>query len=104
MDLTTPQMADQGAWMDPEDYTDCLALADRVRAAGAQAIRYASVRDPDHRANVAVLDCAAFAQPAPIDSQTWHILLRPTLVRAHCETLRQRHSFTPGDTKLHHAG
>ncbi len=102
VDLTAPPLDSQGAWDHPDDYTDCLALADRVREAGAQAIRYASVRHPDHRANVAVLDCAAFAQPAPIASQTWHILLRPALVRAHCETLRQRHSFVVGDTQLYH--
>ena len=100
VDLTEADWQGQGRWSDPDDYGDCLALAGRVRAKGAEAIRYASVRDPDHRANVAVLACAAFAQPAPIDRQTWQILLRPGLVRAHCETLRQSHMFVVGKTGL----
>jgi hypothetical protein len=97
-DLTAPDWAGRGKWTDPEDYSDCLALADRLRARGGQAIRYASVRDPYTRANVAVLDCAAFAQSAPIQRQTWHILLRPKLVRAHCETFNQRHMLVVGKT------
>lgn len=102
IDLTTPEMSDQGRWDDPDDYADCLDLADRVRDAGCQAIRYASARHPDHGPNVAVLDCAAFAQPAPIASQTWHLMMTPKLVRAHCETLRQRHQFVVGETQLYH--
>ena len=101
IDLTDERMAGRGRWDDPDDYSECLALADRVRAGGGQAIRYASVRDPDHQANVAVLDCAGFAQPAPIAAQKWHLMLTPHLVRAHCETLRQRHQFIVGDTQLY---
>lgn len=100
VDLTGPDMADQGNWTDPDNYADCLALADRVRAQGCQMIRYASARHPGHAPNVAILDCAAFAQPAPIASQTWHLMLRPNLVRAHCETLRQRHMFAVGEKQL----
>ena len=100
VDLTRAGWAGQGRWDDPEDYSDCLDLADRVRGLGAEAIRYKSVRDPDHRANVAVLSCAAFAQPAPIDRQTWQILLRPGVVRAHCETLRQQYMFAVAETGL----
>ena len=102
IDLTTPEMAGRGRWTDPDDYADCLDLADRVREDGCQAIRYASVRHPEHGGNVAVLDCAGFAQPAPISAQTWHLLLTPDLVRAHCETLRQRHQFLVGGTQLLH--
>lgn len=100
VDLTDPLMVGQGRWADPNDYSDCLALADQVRGDGCEAIRYQSVRDPARRANVAVLSCAAFAQRAPIAQQTWHIILRPTLVRAHCETLRQRHQFAVGADAL----
>ncbi len=103
-DLTAPDWAGRGKWTDPEDYGDCLALADRLRARGGQAIRYASVRDADTRANLAVLDCAAFAQSAPIARQTWHILLRPNLVRAHCGTLGQRHMLVVGKTGFEQAG
>lgn len=100
VDLTGTDWADEGAWDDPDDYSDCLDLADEVRAENVEAIRYASVRDPDHRANVAVLSCAAFAQSAPIARQTWQILLRPGAVRAHCETLRQQHMFAVGEAGL----
>ncbi len=102
IDLTIPDLADQGRWNDPDDYSDCLDLADRVRDAGCQAIRYASARHPDRGANVAVLDCAGFAQAAPISTQTWHLMLTPKLVRAHCETLRQRHQFGVGEKALLH--
>lgn len=100
IDLTAPDMANQGCWQDPSDYSDCLDLADAVREDGCQAIRYASVRHPDRKANVAVMDCAGFVQPAPIQTQTWHLMLTPTWVRAHCETLRQRHQFEVGETGL----
>ncbi len=99
-DLMADEWANLGQWAHPDAYSDCLALADRVRARGGEAIRYTSVRDPEHRANLAVLDCAAFAQSAPISRQTWHILLRPKLVRAHCETLRQRHMLRVGKTQF----
>jgi hypothetical protein len=100
IDLTLPEMAGQGRWTDPDDYADCLALADRVRTEGCDAIRYASVRHPDHAPNLAVLSCRAFAQPAPIALQTWHIMLTARSVRAHCETLHQQHMFLVGETHL----
>ena len=43
-----------------------------ARVIDAQAIRYVSVRDPDHRANIALLDPAGFAAAAPTIEQTWH--------------------------------
>lgn len=103
LDLTAAEMADQGRWTDPSDYSDCLALADLARADGCEVIRYASVRHPDHLPNAAVLTCRAFVQPRPIAQQTWRIMLRPDIVRADCETLRQRHMFLVGETKLVHA-
>ena len=65
-DLTRKPLAGAGRWDNPDDYTECLDLADRIRAAGGEAVRYASVRDPARRANVAVLRCAAFADPNPV--------------------------------------
>ncbi len=99
-DLTRDDMKDQGRWTDPDDYSDCLAIADQVRDESCEAIRYASVRHPENAPNVAVLQCNAFAQPAPIGLQTWPIMLTPTIVRAHCETLRQKHMFVVGATNL----
>lgn len=104
LDLTTPALAGQGGWMDPDDYTDCLALADAARAAGGEVIRYASVRAPDHAANAAVLSCRAFARPAPVERQSWHILLGADLVKTSCETTGARHMFTRGETGLVVAG
>lgn len=100
LDLTTPDWAGVGRWTDPEDYSDCLKLADDFRAAGGEAIRYASVRAPDGAANVAVLTCRAFATPRPIKLQTWHVIYADHLVRASCETDQTRHSFGIENTKL----
>ena len=91
LDLTTPPWSDNAAWMDPDDYEPCLKLAEEARKAGAEVIRYASVRRPDHAFNAAVLTCAAFQQPAPIATQTWTILYADRIIRATCETTRQRY-------------
>ena len=74
LDLAAPPFSAQAArWMNPDDYGDCQAFAAAARAIDAQAIRYPSVRDPAHRANVALFDPAAFATPAPKIEQTWHL-------------------------------
>ncbi|UPY37278.1 hypothetical protein [Sediminicoccus sp. KRV36] len=54
------------------------------------ALRYESVRDPERRANIALLDCAAFAEAAPRDSQSWWIFIRPHSLQAWCEAPRIR--------------
>ena len=100
VDLTDPGWAGRGRWDDPDDYSDCLALAEQVRKEGVEAIRYRSVRDPEARANVAVLTCPAFEKPAQTASQSWQILFRPGLVRAYCETTRSNHSYAVGDRTL----
>ncbi len=74
--MAGPLSAQAVKWSDPDDYTACLELADRARKAGAGLIRYGSVRHPEGLANVAVLDCAAFAGAAPEERQTWKIVLR----------------------------
>lgn len=58
--------------MHPADYSQCQSLADHARRIGTQAIRYASVRDPMHRANLALLDPAGFTSTTPVIEQTWH--------------------------------
>lgn len=100
LDLTAPELAGAGNWTDPEDYAECLALSDAMRAVDGEAIRYASVRHPEPAANVAVLCCGAFAQPRPIQHQTWQVTLSWSLVRVSCETLNQRFMFAPGETAL----
>lgn len=100
LDLTAPEWAGAGRWTDPDDYSDCLSLADDLRAAGGEAIRYASVRAPDGAANVAVLTCRAFPTPRPIALQTWHVIYAEALIRASCETDKSRHSFAISKTGL----
>ncbi len=74
LDLIRPPLsADRAAWRDPIDYSRCQALAHAAREAGAEILRYQSVRDPEGRACAAVLVCAAFAETFPLDYQTWRI-------------------------------
>ena len=46
---------------------------------------YSSVRDPQHRINVALLSCRAFAKPAETARQTWRIHLGAGGARTQCE-------------------
>jgi len=78
LDLTRPPLqADRALWTHPTRYEATQALAEQARAAGACALRYESVRDPDRRANIALLTPRAFADSAPTAQQTWSSLLRP---------------------------
>lgn len=67
-----PLDQDAASWMNPTDYSACQDLAREARSIGSQAIRYASVRDPGHRANIALFDPAAFQAADPRIEQTWH--------------------------------
>jgi len=72
IDLTqAPWVRFKRVWMHPVDYAECHRLAAAAREAGVQWIRYASVRDPDHRLNAAVLDAAVLSLPKPTAQQTW---------------------------------
>jgi len=57
----------------PTDYMACQTLADAAREAGADLIRFRSVRDPGAGANLAVLTCRTFASREPPKRQTWRI-------------------------------
>ena len=57
-------------YADPVDYAACHKLAEAARKAGAEVIRFPSVRDYAG-VNVAGLDCAAFADATPRDMQGW---------------------------------
>jgi hypothetical protein len=93
LDLTASDWAGQGRWTDPDDYTDCIALADAYRTAGGQVLRYASVRAPNHGCNVAVLTCAVFASPRPIAHQTWRVLYGALVQRAISDSDNMRYSL-----------
>lgn len=94
IDLTaSPLDTDREAWTHLTDYEACQALAERAREGGIELIRYESVRDPAHGANLAVLTCACFAKPAPIERQTWRMRLSRAGVQAICEHPVSRISF-----------
>jgi hypothetical protein len=74
IDLTAaPFVADRHTWTHRADYAETQVMAATARSAGIQAIRYESVRDPEHAACVAVLTPAAFPVARPRRQQTWFI-------------------------------
>ena len=102
LDLTAPPLdAGRALWADPEDYAPCQRLADKARAIGTQIIRYRSVRDAAHRANVALLDPAGFADAAPRVVTTYHMRLdRLGLDMLAAFPSTERHRFTFADFGL----
>jgi hypothetical protein len=97
VDLTeAPFARDKARWTDPSDYSACQGLADLAREAGIAAIRYQSVRDPQHQANVVVLSPRAFGAKAPVSRQTWRIFPRPRVVQAWCEAPQMALEFPRG--------
>lgn len=99
IDLTTPPWADHKDLLSLIDYAECQRLADAARAEGVGVIRSTSVRDPQRRANIAILRCRAFAKPNTLARQTWHIHVGPEGTRAYCESPRlslmfERDAFT----------
>jgi RES domain len=96
IDLTTGALEEDAAfWRHPIDYQPCQSLAETAREIGAEIIRYASVRDPAHGVNFAVLTCRAFRTPAPIDRQTWRIRISRSGAQALCEYPDLRLEFPP---------
>jgi RES domain len=87
IDLTLAPFADERIkfWTHLTRYDECQELADLARAAGIEVMRYASVRDPQHKANLALLSCAVFSRRDPMERQTWRILLKNNGQRALCE-------------------
>ena len=94
VDLTLPPFDSRATiWMHPIDYEPCQTLAEMARDADVELIRYASVRDPEHHANLAILACCAFAQSEPMAHATWRVLLGVNGARAVCELPRRRLDF-----------
>ena len=83
LDLTaSPFDRDRVAWEDRLDYAACQSFAEVARSAGAEAIVYRSVRDPQEGPNIAVLTASAFAATEPSERQTWRIRLSRAGVQA----------------------
>jgi hypothetical protein len=80
-------------WSDPINLGSCQDLADMARAEGIDVLKYMSVRDPQHRINVALLTCKAFSKRKPSGRQTWRIQLSQGGVRAICEMPKQTIEF-----------
>lgn len=86
LDLTKPAlMRDADLWNRLTDYSCCQEIADCARQCGTEALRYPSVRDPNHGLNVALLSPRAFASPKRCAEQSWHLQLQRNVVWAKCE-------------------
>ena len=91
-------------WEDPASYAATQALARVAREAGVALIRYRSVRDPGHRAALAVLTPKAFRKSAPLEQHTWLIKVGRAQVLAEADLGRERLSFSPEVLGLPRAG
>ena len=95
IDLTrAPLSRDRTSWTDPVDYSACQSLFDNARDAGLRVIRSESVRDPEARANLALLSCLAFTVREPKARQTWRVRFGPAGVHALCELPEVRLEFS----------
>ncbi len=66
---------DQNSWTDCNSYEACQALAEKIRDAGGEVIRYLSVRDPQQGKNLALLSGSLFTKPDPVGQESWRIKL-----------------------------
>lgn len=71
------------------DYTAAQAFADAARAKDFEIINYRSVRDPEGRANLALLTWKVFTKPSPVKRLSWKVHLSALGARALCEAPRQ---------------
>ena len=95
IDLMSPPFDSRSAlWMHPTDYAPCQAFGEMAWQVDVELIKYASVRDAQHRANLAILTCRAFAHSEPVAHQTWRVLLGSNGARAVCELPRRMLDFT----------
>jgi hypothetical protein len=76
VDLTQPPFKRSRAqWTHPDDYAPSQGFARVARQANIDAIRYESVRDPEHGAAVAVLR-PCFKPRKPLEQHTWLLTVR----------------------------
>lgn len=77
IDLTRPPFVRQReTWMHPTDYSGTQAFAVVAREASVAAIRYSSVRDPQHGGAVAVLRANVFRPTRPLRQESWFLTVR----------------------------
>jgi hypothetical protein len=76
VDLTqAPFKRAHAQWTHPDNYGPTQEFARVARRANIDAIRYASVRDPEHGAAVAVLS-PCFKPRQPLEQQAWFLTVR----------------------------
>ncbi len=81
IDLTRPPFKRSRAeWTHPSDYSPTQQIARVAHEAGIDAIRYESVRDPEHGAAVAVLRPACFKPRKLLEQSTWFLTVRRAAV------------------------
>jgi hypothetical protein len=99
LDLTAPPfVVASAAWMSGVDYEPCQRFAVAARGINAQLIRYESVRDREHRANIALLDPAGFVTQTLRIGQTWHFRIERSVLTAFAAfPATERYSFGLGD-------
>lgn len=77
VDLTrAPFRREQARWAHRSDYSASQEFAVIARQANTGAIRYASVRDPEHAGAVAVLRPDAFKPTRPTEQATWFLTVK----------------------------
>jgi hypothetical protein len=93
-----PFVRDRRHWTDAQDYAQCQRFGRTARDAGIGAIRYESVRDPEHAPCCAVLAPSAFVPPVPLEQQTWMLSVsRDRVVWQRTHVLRpEEHEFAVG--------
>jgi len=95
IDLTAPPLSKREEdWSRLSDYSACLDIADAAREAEIALIRYRSVRDPERRANLALLSCTAFSEPGPRAWATWRIAFSERGAIAICDRPVERLGFS----------
>jgi hypothetical protein len=78
VDLTeAPFKRARSEWTDPNSYAGSQRFAHVARQANVDAIRYESVRDPEHGGAVAVLQPSCFKPRLPWDQRIWLLTVRP---------------------------
>ena len=77
IDLTEPPFKRaRSEWADPNSYLAPQRIAQVARQANVDAIRYQSVRDPEHGGAVAVLRPSCFKPRKPLEQRIWLLTVR----------------------------
>jgi hypothetical protein len=81
IDLTrAPFKRSRADWTNPDDYGPSQSFARLAHEAAIDAIRYESVRDPEHGPAEAVLRPSCFKPRKPLTQETWFLTVRRTTV------------------------